>query len=403
MEPFIVVNARRSGARRYSYSARRSSYSARRSRGSLSVGSATLLPLLGEAENIEITEDLRTVGQLRALHRGRPIFLRDPVTRRRIHVQDSALLRPERIYFEDAPFEIHTFRVECAGIINYSAKQHGGDFSLRETVTHAANTAAVPFLGEIRHEPSPIEHACQDYYLVSVAIPCDDPGRLDQFMALVQGACSACDLSKCKHTTRPGTPDEYVTFSFPDHDFSRHNTKTIRFLSPTKTRRRTALVSHRRTLNYQHTSEPFTLYTFVVDARPYLPRQRQGGSLRCALRIIATEQNFRGSISHPPEQYWVRVAIPDARREEQLAAFRQIFRAAAGFALPPSPFSTEPFPSCGGMLPPSIFSYLPPARGEARFLLGRQAADDEARSSGASPSRQSHSQRDAPSRHSNRL
>ncbi|KAJ4456748.1 hypothetical protein PAPYR_7966 [Paratrimastix pyriformis] len=188
------------------------------------VGSATLLPLLGEAENIEITEDLRTVGQLRALHRGRPFFLRDPETRRRIHVQDSALLRPERIYFEDGlvlfpPFEIHTFRVECAGIINYSAKQHGGDFSLRETVTHAANTAAVPFLGEIRHEPSPIEHACQDYYLVSVAIPCDDPGRLDQFMALVQGACSACDLSRCKHTTRPGTPDEYVTFSFPDPDF----------------------------------------------------------------------------------------------------------------------------------------------------------------------------------------
>ncbi|KAJ4460523.1 hypothetical protein PAPYR_3140 [Paratrimastix pyriformis] len=191
------------------------------------IGSATLLPLLGEAENIEITEDLRTVGQLRALHRGRPIFLRDPETRRRVHVQDSALLRPERIYFEDGlvlfpPFEIHTFRVECAGIINYSAKQHGGDFSLRKTMTHAANTAAVPFLGEIRHEPSPIEHACQDYYLVSVAIPCDDPGRLDQFMALVKGACSACDLSKCKHTTRPGMPDEYVTFSFPDHDFSRH-------------------------------------------------------------------------------------------------------------------------------------------------------------------------------------
>ncbi|KAJ4456747.1 hypothetical protein PAPYR_7965 [Paratrimastix pyriformis] len=195
------------------------------------VGSATLLPLLGEAENIEITEDLRTVGQLRALHRGRPIFLRDPVTRRRIHVQDSALLRPERIYFEDAPFEIHTFRVECAGIINYSAK-HGGDFSLRETVTHAANTAAVPFLGEISHEPSPTEHACLDYYLVSVAIPCDDPGRLDQFMALVRGACSACDLSKCKHTTRPGTPDEYVTFSFPDHDFSRHKSMAASELTP---------------------------------------------------------------------------------------------------------------------------------------------------------------------------
>ncbi|KAJ4462558.1 hypothetical protein PAPYR_532 [Paratrimastix pyriformis] len=126
-------------------------------------------------------------------------------------------------------------------------------------------------------------------------------------------------------------------------------------------------------------AEPFTLYTFMVDAQPYIPRQRRGGSLRCTLRLLATEQNFRGSIFHPPDHYLVRVAIPDARREEQLAAFRQIFSAAAGFALPPSPIFSEPFPRCGP-LPPSIFSYLPPARGEPRFSLGRQSADDEARS-----------------------
>ncbi|KAJ4462549.1 putative snRNA-activating protein complex subunit 4 [Paratrimastix pyriformis] len=40
-------------------------------------------------------------------------------------------------------------------------------------------------------------------------------------------------------------------------------------------------------------AEPFTLYTFMVDAQPYIPRQRRGGSLRCTLRLLATEQNFR--------------------------------------------------------------------------------------------------------------